>query len=83
MATNHTTEIIFNKIAYKYTHTGSSLLNLNNKLNKSHTLVFFIGSTDWIGGIKPTSMKWSKNNKVDIEDSGLDVLFILVVTFSF
>ena len=66
---NHTTEIIFNKIVYKFTHTGSILFNSNNKLKQKHTLVFFIGFTDWLGGTKPTSMKGSKNNKVDIGDS--------------
>ena len=31
--------------------------------------MIFIGFTDWFGGTKPTSMKGSKNNKVDIGDS--------------
>ena len=66
---NHTTFIIFNKITYKYTHTGSLLLRLNNKLKIKHTLVFFIGFTDWIGEIKPTSLKGSENNKLYIGDS--------------
>ena len=66
---NHTTLIIFNKIAYKHTHTGSSLLRLNKKLIIKHTLMFIIGFTDWIGEIKPTSLKGSENNKLAIGDS--------------
>ena len=66
---NHTTLIIFNKIAYKHTHTSSSLLRLNKKLIIKHTLMFIIGFTDWIGEIKPTSLKGSENNKLAIGDS--------------
>ena len=56
-------KLFFNKIVYKFTLTGSILFNSNNKLKQKHTLVFFIGFTDWFGGTKPTSMKGSKNNK--------------------